>query len=127
MARAAVEAETKGMAAIGLSVSVAAALLPGTFFRTFGITEEPSGAAKLGWRLFAVRTATISVLAASGNRTARDTFVPVQLMDQATWWWGYSRRELPLRTAVLATVASGAIVALDLKRRTAPARPRLGP
>lgn len=125
MTRGPVDAETLGMAAIGLSVSVAAALLPGTFFRTFGIAEPPSGAAKLGWRLFAVRTATISVLAANGSRTARDSFLPVQLMDQATWWWGYSRREIPLRTAALATIASGAIIALDLKRRVAPARPRL--
>lgn len=122
-----VDVETRAMAAIGLSVSVAAALLPGTFFRTFGIADPPSGAAKLGWRLFAVRTATISVLAAGGSSTARDAFLPVQLMDQATWWWGYSQREIPLRTAALATVASGAIIALDLKRRTAPVRPRLGP
>jgi len=127
MTRPSVEPETRGMAAIGLSVSVAAALLPGTFFRTFGIAEPPSGAAQLGWRLFAVRTATISVLAANGNRTARDAFLPVQLMDQATWWWGYSRREIPFRTAAFATVASGAIIALDLKRRTTPARPRVGP
>jgi len=50
-------------------------------------------------------------VAAGGNGTARDTFLPAQVLDQATWWWGYSRREIPL----------------DLKRRTAPARPRLGP
>jgi hypothetical protein len=120
-----VDAQTLGMAAIGLSVAVAATVVPGTFFRTFGIAEPPSGAAKLGWRLFAVRTATISVLAATGNRTARETFLPVQLLDQATWWWGYSRREIPLRTAALATVASGAIIALDLTRRTTSSRPRL--
>lgn len=121
------DVETRAMAAIGLTVAAAATFVPETFFRTFGISEPASGAAKLGWRLFAVRTATISVLAAAGNSTARETFLPVQVLDQATWWWGYSRREIPLRTAVLASVASGAIIALDLRRRTAPARPRLGP
>ncbi len=105
------------MAAIGLSVSIASAIAPGLFFRTFGISEPPSGAAKLGWRLFAVRTATLSVLAASGNPTARDAFLPVQVLDQATWWWGWSRGEIPLRTAALAATASGAIIALDLNRR----------
>lgn len=113
----AVEAETRAMAAIGLGVAAATAFTPGLFFRVFGISEPPSGAAKLGWRLFAVRTATISVLAATGNRTARDAFLPVQLMDQATWWWGWHRGEVPIRTAALAATASGAIIGLDLKRR----------
>jgi len=82
------DVETRAMAATGVAVAAAATLIPDTFLRTFGIGGPASGAAKLGRRLFAVRTATISVLA---------------------------------------TVASGAIIALDLKRRTAPARPRLGP
>lgn len=105
------------MAGIGLSVAIAASLAPRLFLRTFGIAEAPSGATLLGWRLFAVRTATLSVLAARGNQTARDAFLPVQVMDQATWWWGHARGELPLRTAVIAAGASGAIIALDLNRR----------
>lgn len=109
--------ETRGMAAIGLSVSLAATLAPGLLFRTFGLSDPPSGAARLGWRLFAVRTAAISVLAANGNTTARDLFLPVQALDQVSWWWGWSRGEIPLRTAAMAAAASGAIIGLDLRRR----------
>ena len=113
-----VEPQTRAMAAIGLGVSAASALAPVLFHRTFGLTEEPTGSSRLGWRLFAVRTATLSVLAAQGNRTARDAFLPVQVMDQAAWWWGRSRGELPLRTTLMASVASGAIIALDVHRRS---------
>lgn len=110
---------TKAMAAIGMSVSVSATVAPGLFFRVFGLPAgDATGGARLGWRLMAVRTAGISVLAATGNTTARDAFLPVQIMDQAAWWWGWSRGELPARTATTAAVASGAIIALDLRRRT---------
>ncbi len=117
MTHAAVEPQTRAMAAIGLGVSAASALAPVLFHRTFGLAEEPTGSSRLGWRLFAVRTATLSVLAARGSHTARDAFLPVQLMDQAASWWGRSRRELPLRTTLMASVASGAIIALDAHRR----------
>ena len=119
MTRREVEPQTRAMAGIGLAVAVAAVVAPRTFLRAFGIADPPSGATLLGWRLFAARTATLSVLAARGSRTARDAFLPVQLMDQAAWWWGHSRGELPLRTAAMATSASGAIIALDLSRRSA--------
>ncbi len=117
-----VAATTLGMSAIAVGVAVASTATPRLFLRTFGLdpATEATGAALLGWRLFAVRTATLGVLAARGNPTARDAFLPVQLMDQATWWWGYRRGELPLRTAAMAAAASGAIIALDLRRRLAP-------
>lgn len=111
------EPHTRGMAAIGMSVSIGATVAPRLFLGVFGLGDEATGAARLGWRLFAARTATISVLAATGNTTARDAFLPIQLMDQAAWWWGYRRREIPLQTATMASVASGAIIALDLRRR----------
>lgn len=117
MTRREVEPQTKAMAGIGMSVAVAAVVAPRMFLRTFGIAEPPTGATLLGWRLFAARTAVLSVLAARGSRTARDAFLPVQLMDQAAWWWGHSRGELPLRTAAMAASASGAIIALDVSRR----------
>lgn len=107
------------MAAIGGAVSVACALAPKQFLRVFGVAHEDNGTGRLAWRLFAVRTAGISLLAARGDRTAQELFLPVQIMDQAAWWWGYSRGEVPLRTASLAAAASGAIIALDLKRRAA--------
>lgn len=110
------------MAAIALAVAASATLAPRPFLRLFGLgPEEATGAALLGWRLFAVRTAGIGVLAARGNPTARDAFLPVQVLDQACWWWGHRRGELPLRTALLAATASGAIIGLDLYRRLAPA------
>jgi hypothetical protein len=105
------------MAAIGGAVSIASAFAPRAFLELFGVAHEDNGAARLGWRLFAIRTAAISLLAARGDRTAQQLFLPVQVLDQAAWWWGYRRGELPLRTAGLAAAASGAIIALDLKRR----------
>lgn len=108
---------TRGMATIGGTVAVATAIAPRRFLALFGLGHQATGAALLGWRLFAVRTAAISALAARGNAVARDLFLPVQVLDQATWWWGYRRGELPLRTAAMAAAASGAIIALDLRRR----------
>ena len=108
---------TRGMAAIGSAVSLASATVPGRFLSLFGIGEEDNGAGRLAWRLFAVRTGAVCALAAAGNETAQRAFLPIQVMDQAAWWWGYSRGEIPLRTAASAAAASGAIIALDLKRR----------
>lgn len=111
---------TRVMAAIGGTVAIASTLAPKLFLRLFGLgDEEATGAALLGWRLMAVRTASISVLAARGDSTGRDLFLPVQLMDQAAWWWGYRQHQLPLRTAIMAATASGAIITLDLRRRAA--------
>ena len=113
---------TTAMATIGGAVAVPSALAPEHFLRLFGLSEEEAtGAAILGWRLMAVRTASISLLAARGDAAARDLFMPVQVMDQAAWWWGYRRGQLPLRTAVLAATASAAIIVLDLTRRASEA------
>ncbi|WP_146175354.1 hypothetical protein [Paraconexibacter algicola] len=113
-----VDGYTKGMAAIGGSVSVSSTLAPRLFFRVFGLpTEQATPGAVLGWRLMAARTAAISALAARGNATARDLFLPVQVLDKAAWWWAYSRGELPRRTTLMAAAASGAIIGLDVLRR----------
>ncbi len=117
-ARATPDRRTTAMAAIGATVATGAAFAPAPLLGLFGIPRaDVSGAAVLGWRLMAVRTAAISALAARGDATARDAFLPVQLLDQAAWWWGHRRGELPLRTAVIASATSGAIIALDLSRR----------
>lgn len=114
------DARITGMALIGGSVAAATMIAPTRFLQIFGLDEdEATGAALLGWRLMAIRTASISILAARGNHTAQDLFLPIQVMDQAAWWWGYRRGQLPLRTAALAACASGAIIALDLNRRAA--------
>lgn len=111
---------TTGMAAIGGAVAAGSALAPRRFLRLFGVPEtEVTGAAVLGWRLMAARTAALSLVAARGDPTARALFLPIQALDQAAWWWGYRQGELRLRTAGLAAVASGAIVTLDLARRAA--------
>lgn len=105
------------MAAIGGSVAVASALAPRPFLRLFGTpAADITPAAVLGWRLFAVRTAALTGLAAAGSATARDVFLPVQVLDQLSWW---TTPGLPARTRLMATTASGAIVALDLRRRLA--------
>lgn len=106
------------MAAIGGSVAVASALAPRQFLRVFGIPgEEVTGAAVFGWRLFAARTAYISMRAAQGSEEARDTFLPVQFLDQAVFWHAYRGGLVPKRAAVMAAAASGAIIALDLRWR----------
>lgn len=113
---------TRAMAAIGGGVSVAAAVSPRLMLRAFGIpAAEVTGAAAFGWRLFAVRTAYISALAARGDATAAAAFLPVQLGDQAVFWHAYARRSVPRRASVLAATTSAAIIALDLQRRRAAA------
>lgn len=114
------EREVLGMAAIGASVAGASALSPRAFLRAFGIDPaEVTGAAAFGWRLFAVRTAFLSGLAWRGNSTARDAFLPVQILDQLVFWHAFKTRSIPRRAALLAASTSGAIIALDLRRRRA--------
>lgn len=106
------------MAAIGGGVSVVATVFPRTFLRLFGVPPgEVTGAAAFGLRLFAVRTAYISVLALRGNPTARDAFLPVQILDQAVFWHAFATRSIPRRGSALAAAMSGVIIALDLRRR----------
>lgn len=85
------------MAAIGASVAAASALSPRAFLRLFGISpDEVTGAAAFGWHLFAVRTAYISRLALRGNATAREAFLPIQLLDQAAFWHAFKTRSFPV-------------------------------
>ncbi|HYP48110.1 MAG TPA: hypothetical protein VEQ61_05685 [Thermoleophilaceae bacterium] len=108
----------RGMAAIGGAVASGSALSPRTFLRRFGLRgAEVTGAAELGWRLFAVRTAYLSALAASGDEAARRAFLPVQVLDQAVFWQAFATRSVPRRAAVMAATASGVIIVLDLTRR----------
>jgi hypothetical protein len=113
-------AATKAMAAIGAAVASAAAVSPRHFLRPFGVPEEEvTGAAELGWRLFAVRTAYISGRALSGDEEAVRAFLPVQVLDQAVFWHAFATRSVPRRAAVLAAATSAAIIGLDLARRNA--------
>jgi hypothetical protein len=110
----------RAMALIGLSVAAGGALAPKPFLRAFGVDPaEVTGAAEFGWRLFAARTAYISVGALRDAPGARDAFLPVQALDQAIFWHAFGRRSVPRRAAVMAAAASGAIVALDVVRRRA--------
>ena len=52
-----------------------------------------------------------------GDPTARNAFLPVQLLDQAVFWHAFGTRSVPRRAAVLAAATSGVIIALDVKRR----------
>lgn len=109
---------TRGMAAIGGTVATATALSPRTFLRLFGVApEEVTGAAEMGWRLFAARTAYLSARAWSGDEAARDAFLPIQVLDQAVFWHAFANRSIPRRGALLAAATSGVIIALDVRRR----------
>lgn len=106
------------MAAIGGGVAVASMISPRRFLRIFGIApDEVTGAGAFGWRMFAVRNAYLSGLAWGGNATAREAFLPVQLLDQLVFWSAFKTRSVPRRAAVLAATTSGAIIALDVARR----------
>lgn len=111
------DSRVRGMAAVALTASIASICSPTLFHRTFGLAGQDTEASRLAWRLFAVRTSAISVLALAGNQTAIGLFGPLQLLDQVSWWSAHRRDELPLRTAVLASAASGVIIALDIDRR----------
>lgn len=81
--------------------------------------DEVTGAAELGWRLFAVRTGYLGVRAARGDAAAQAAFLPVQVLDQAVFWHAFAVRSVPRRAAAMAAGASAAIVALDVARRRA--------
>ena len=104
------------MAAIAVGVAVASTAAPGPFLRLFG-SEQLSPAALLAWRLVAARNLAISVRALRGDTSARDLFLPAQALDQLAWWQLFASGRLGLRAAAMASSASGAIIALDLRRR----------
>lgn len=114
------ERVARGMAAIAGAVAVGSAVSPRALLGVFGVpTEQVTGAAAFGWRLFAVRTAVLSGLAWRGDATARRAFLPVQALDQVVFWHAYATRSVPRRTALLAAGTSAVIVALDVARRRA--------
>ena len=122
-----VDRATLGMAAIGGSVSVGSAFFPRLFLRLFGVApREVTGPAIFALRLFAVRTAYLSALAARGNETARDAFLPVQVLDQMVFWHAFKTRSIPRPGAVLAAAMSGVIIAFGLSRRGSPGTPNVG-
>lgn len=106
------------MAAIGASASAASAFAPRLLMRVLGVDpRQLTPTAALGLRLFAIRTVLISALAARGDVAAREAFLPVQLLDQLSWWELYRRRALGLRPTLGLSTISGAIILLDLRRR----------
>lgn len=108
----------RGMTTIAAAVALGSAVSPRTFLRPFGVDPaEVTGAAALGWRMFAVRTGYLGVRAARGDASAQAAFLPVQVLDQAVFWHAFATRSVPRRAAVMAAGASGAIIALDLARR----------
>lgn len=110
--------ETQGMAAIGGSVSLLSAFFPRSFLSLFGVApREVTSVAVFALRLFSVRTAYLSMLAFRGDTAARDAFLPVEVLDQLVFWHAFKTRSIPRPGAVLAAAVSGAIIALDLKRR----------
>lgn len=106
------------MAAIAGGVATASALSPRAFLRLFGVDpDEVTGAAEVGWRLFSVRTAYLGARAWGGDASARDAFLPVQLLDQVVFWHAFFKRSIPRRGALMAAATSGVIIAIDARRR----------
>jgi hypothetical protein len=113
------ERPAQAMVTIAATVALASTLSPRLFLRAFGIAPgEVNGVAVFGWRLFAVRTAFLAFLAARGNQTAREAFLPIQILDQAVFWQAFVTRSVPRRASLMAAAASGVIIALDLMRRS---------
>ena len=112
------ETAARGMAAVGAVVATGMAVSPRTFLRPFGIpSEDVTGSAALGWRLFAARTGYLSARALAGEPAARESFLPVQILDQAVFWHAFATRSVPRRASLLAAATSGAIIVLDAVRR----------
>jgi hypothetical protein len=111
---------TRAMASIGLAVATGAALSPRALVRAYRIpAREMTGAGAFGWRMFAVRTGYLAVQAIRGDASARAAFLPIQVLDQLVFAHAFRTRSIPRPAAVAAMLTSGAIVALDLQRRSA--------
>ena len=108
----------RGEAAIALTVAALFTASPRLALKPFGVPDdEVTGVAVLGWRLFAVRTATIGAAAWRGDPSARRAFLPVQVADQAVFAAALRRGEVAPRTAGLAMATSAVIIALDVVAR----------
>lgn len=113
-----VDPRTKVMAGIALGVAGGVMVAPVRFLGVFGIPpDQVTGAARFGWRLFAVRNVVIAGAALRGDPSAEAAFLPAQALDQAVFWHALARGSVPARGVVLAASVSAVIVALDLVRR----------
>lgn len=109
---------TQGMAAVGLSVGLGAALSPESVARAYGIPRsEMTGAGAFGWRLFGVRTVYLSARVMRGDHGAARAFLPIQALDQIVFAHAYRTRAIPRPAAALAMTTSGAIIVLGLMGR----------
>lgn len=109
---------TKTMAGIAGTVAIGSAFAPRSFLRLFGVApDEVTGATRLGFGLFATRNAYIAVQALRDDPAAKAAFLPLQALDQIVFWRAYATRSIPRPGALLAISVSGAIVAVDLRRR----------
>jgi len=114
------EALSRLVAGIGLAVGVGAAISPRTLLRVYGVDRrEVTGAGAFGWRLFATRNLYLGTAALSGQRAARQAFLPVQILDQIVFALAYRTRAIPRPAALLAMTTSATIIMLDLLRRAA--------
>lgn len=114
------DATSRAMLAIGGTVGVAALVSPTTLQRLFAVpAEDIRGPGQLGWRLFGARNVYLTWRALGGHPDGLAAYGPLQALDQAVFWDAFARRSVPRVTSSLAIAASGAIVALDVRRRAA--------
>lgn len=119
-------AEQLELAAAGLAtaVGVGAAVSPTLLLRLFGVApSEVTGAAALGWRLFALRNLFVGIAGLRGDARARGLILPVQLADQVVFQHAYRTRSVPRRASGGAIAVSGVLIALCTLARRAPVRP----
>ena len=115
------ETLARANAAIALAVAAGSLVSPGTLIRLYGVDPaEMTGIGAFGWRLFAMRNVALGVAALRGSESARNTFLPVQILDQGVFLQAYRSGSVPKAAALGAMATSGAIIVLDLLRRSEP-------
>jgi len=106
------------VAVLALAVGIGFAVAPTRLGRLFGLPPGAmTGAATLGWQLFAVRNLVVGGAALRGSDAARRAILPVQLLDQAVFVHAGVTRSVPRPTALLAMATSGLIIAICLAAR----------
>ncbi|MFA9401203.1 MAG: hypothetical protein ACERKT_08860 [Acidobacteriota bacterium] len=96
---------------LATAVGITTTLAPGPFLRQFGIkSDQTTGTAVWGWRMFGIRTALIGGLIVSGNPAARAAMIPVQAADQVTFALAARDPEIPTQAVNLARAISGTLI-----------------
>ncbi len=90
--------------------------------RVYGVPpEQMTGGADFGWRLFGVRTLYLSLAAIAVTNERGPRSYRCRCSTRRCSRTPYGSETIPKRSAVLAMSTAGAIIALDLLRRSSEA------